>query len=520
MRITKKIISLLLVVSMIASFFAMSGFEASAALTGQQKTDFGLHFDDTTRKFKVLQLSDIQTDHGDSNIALTTKETIRMAIEQYDPDLILLSGDQVQGGSGLLATLSEWKSSINAVFNTFTPYMRSDCKVIAVPGNHEYDYGNLKDQWEYYNSQSWYLDWDNNFSTVDLNGEPGAGNVTVSADSGNKAVALNIALFNSKGDDEDGYLRPGGDDDAAYQQIVDWYTATNNTLASSAYSYKAQVTGQSSAYVPAFGMQHVILQEIYNSMVACGSTEGVPAATDGNYSSLLNASYMKFKDGLTYTGVLGEAPCPSTLGAGATTALYNALLSPGNFLGMCFGHDHLNTFDITDANGFRFLMGGALTTENYNNGNPNVRYMEFTLDDATGEVDLKSETKSFNEYTTSAVTDVTSDRIEAINGNGVQFINTISVPKTIYIGSTENNTDPRAIQKKGTYVQPLLLDYQTKNYYEQDLNVSFCVPANAQISSYGAWAGNGSGTQLTLDLITTETTAEGVRYDFKIATSN
>ncbi len=521
MRITKKIISLLLVVSMLASFFAMTGFEASAALTGQQKTDFGLHFDDTTRKFKVLQLSDIQTDHGDSNIALTTKETIRMAIEQYDPDLILLSGDQVQGGSGLLATLAQWKSSINAVFNTFTPYMKSTCKVIAVPGNHEYDYGNLKDQWEYYNAQSWYLDWDNNFSTVDLNGEPGAGNVTIGASSGDTAVALNIALFNSKGDDEDGYLRPGGDDDAAYQQIVDWYTNMNNTLASSAYSYRAKVTGQSSAYVPAFGMQHVILQEIYNSMVSCGPTDGgVAAATDGNYSSLLNASYMKFRDGLTYTGVLGEAPCPSTLGAGATTALYNALLAPGNFLGMCFGHDHLNTFDITDANGFRFLMGGALTTENYNNGNPNVRYMEFTLDDATGNVDLRSEIKSFNDYTSSAVTDVTSDRIEAIDGNGVQLINTISAPKTIYIGSTENNNDPRAIQKKGNYVQPRLLDYVSKNYYEQDLNVSFCVPANAQISSYGAWAGNGNGTQLTLETVGNETTSEGVRYDFKIATSN
>lgn len=521
MRITKKILSLLLVVSMLASFLAMTGFEASAALTGQQKTDFGLHFDDTTRKFKVLQLSDIQTDHGDSNIALTTKETIRMAIEQYDPDLILLSGDQVQGGSGLLDTLAQWKSSINAVFNTFTPYMSSDCKVIAVPGNHEYDYAHLGDQWEYYNAQSWYVDWDNNFSTVDLNGEPGAGNVTISASSGDTAVALNIALFNSKGDDEDGYLRPGGDDDAAYQQIVDWYTNMNNTLASSAYSYKAKVTGQASAYVPAFGMQHVILQEIYNSMVSCGPTDGgVAAATDGNYSSLLNASYMKFRDGLTYTGILGEAPCPSTLGAGATTALYNALLAPGNFLGMCFGHDHLNTFDITDANGFRFLMGGALTTENYNNGNPNVRYMEFTLDDATGNVDLRSETKSFNDYTSSAVTDVTSDRIEAIDGNGVQLINTFSTPKTIYIGSTENNNDPRAVQKKGNYVQPRLLDYVSKNYYEQDLNVSFCLPEDATITEFTVKRNAGSGTAVTMTENGTESTAEGTLHKYLISTEN
>lgn len=521
MRITKKIISLLLVVSMLASFLAMTGFEASAALTGQQKTDFGLHFDDTTRKFKVLQLSDIQTDHGDPNIAQTTKETIRMAMELYEPDLILLSGDQVQGGSSLVATLSQWKSSINAVFNTFTPYMKSGCKVIAVPGNHEYDFGNLKDQWEYYNSQSWYIDWDNNFSTIDLNGEPGAGNVTISARSSNKAVALNLAMFNSKGDDDDGYLRPGGDDNAAYQQIVDWYTNTNNTLASSAYSYKAQVTGKSSAYVPAFGMQHVILQEIYNSLEGCGPTDdGVPSATDGNYSALLNASYMKFKEDIPYSGILGEAPCPSTLGPGATTALYNALVNPGNFLGMCFGHDHLNTFDITDKNGFRFLMGGALTTENYNNGNPNVRYMEFTLDDATGEVDLRSELKSFNDFTNSAVADVAPDRIEAINGNGVQFVNTLSVPKTVYIGSKENDTDPRAVQKKGNYVQSLLLDYVTKKNYNQKLDVNFCLPAGATVTEFSVKRDAGNGSAVTMDSVGTETTSEGTLYKYKISTVN
>ncbi len=517
MRITKKIISLLLVVSMLASFLAMTGFEASAALTGQQKTDFGLHFDDTTRKFKVLQLSDIQTDHGDSNISAETKTAIRLAIDRYDPDLILLSGDQVQGGSSLLATLAQWKSSINAVFNTFTPYMKSTCKVIAVPGNHEYDYGNLKDQWEYYNAQSWYLDWDNNFSTVDLNGEPGAGNVTVSAGSGNNAVALNIALFNSKGDDEDGYLRPGGDDEAAYQEICNWYTNMNNTLASSAYSYKAQVTGQSSAYVPAFGMQHVILQEIYGCLEACGSTEGVAAATDGDYGSLLDANYMRFKSGLSYTGVLGEAPCPSTLAAGSTSTLYHALLDPGNFLGMTFGHDHLNTFDITDANGFRFLMGGALTSENYNNGDPNVRYMEFTLDDATGEVELKSETKSYFQMTVSAETTVDEDRIEAINGENNQILHTISAPKTIYVGHQENNNDPRAVQKVGTVVQEKLLDYETKSYYEQDLEVRFCIPEDAVIEGYGAFQGS---TQLTLVQTGTTTTTEGTVYTYKISTAN
>lgn len=510
MRITKKIISLLLVVSMLASFLAMTGFEASAALTGQQKTDFGLQFDDTTRKFKVLQLSDIQTDVGDSKISAKARDIIRMAMELYNPDLIMLSGDQTQGGKGIFGDgstipFSDWQDSIDKVFATFTPYMKTGCKVVAVPGNHEYDWQHLGDQWEYYNEQSWYLDWDNNFSTVDLNGEPGAGNVTVAAGKGSDKVALNIAMFNSKGDDENGYLRPGGDDDAAYQQIVDWFKATDTTLSSNTYSYKAQVTGASSAQVPTFGMQHVILQEIFNSLEACEGNEGIDNTIEETYtySYLLDCDYMRFKTNLSYTGTLGEGPCPSTLGAGSTRALYDALLS-SDFLGMCFGHDHLNTFDITDAEGFRFLMGGALTSENYNNGDPNVRYMEFTLDDTTGNVTLESEIKSYYDMTVSdAVID--NERIEALNADGAQLVNTFSVPRTIYVGAAENNTgDVRNTQEFGNVPQAQLLDYSTKNADDQDLTIKGAVPTGSTFTYYSANC-NGREVSLAGDwVITTE----------------
>ncbi len=510
MRITKKIISLLLVVSMLASFFAMTGFEASAALTGQQKTNFGLQFDDTTRKFKVLQLSDVQTDVGDSKISAKTRDIIRMAMELYSPDLIMLSGDQTQGGKGIFGDgstipFSDWQDSIDKVFATFTPYMKPGCKVVAVPGNHEYDWQHLGDQWDYYNEQSWYLDWDNNFSTVDLNGEPGAGNVTVAAGKGSDKVALNIAMFNSKGDDENGYLRPGGDDDAAYQQIVDWFKATDTTLSSNTYSYKAQVTGASSAQVPTFGMQHVILQEIFNSLEACEGNEGIDNTIEETYtySYLLDCEYMRFKTNLSYTGTLGEGPCPSTLGAGSTRALYDALLS-SDFLGMCFGHDHLNTFDITDAEGFRFLMGGALTSENYNNGDPNVRYMEFTLDDTTGNVTLESEIKSYYDMTVSdAVID--NERIEALNADGAQLANTFSVPRTIYVGAAENNTgDVRNTQEFGNVPQAQLLDYSTKNADDQDLTIKGAVPTGSTFTYYSANC-NGREVSLAGDwVITTE----------------
>ncbi len=516
MRITKKIISLFLVVAMLASFLAMSGFEASANIMGQTKTDFGIHFDDTTRKLKVLQLPDIQSSvsEGGGEMSQRTKDTIRLLMQRYNPDVILLTGDQTQGGS--TSSLNKWKSTLDTVFNTFAPYMKSTCKVIAMPGNHEYDFGSLKDQWNYYNSHSYVVDWDNNFSTVDLNGEPGAGNVTVSASSTNKAVALNLAIFNSKGDDEDGYLRPGGDDNSAYNQIVQWYTNTNNTLASSQYSYKAQVTGQSSAYVPAFAAQHVILQEVFTTgaIIGASSTDGI--AMLSKYSYLNSNAYIKLDPANNPKGAMNEVPCPSTLGAGSTRALYDALLNPGNLLGMTFGHDHDNYFDVVDDNGFHFYMGGALTQENYNTDqNPKARYFEFTLDDATGEVTVTSEVKSYTQLSVTSNADVDEDRIEVINGAGNQLVNTLSVPKTIYVGSSENLTDPRIKQEFGNAVQTQLLDYKTKTPYDQDLAVSYVLPSGATGITFTAIRSS-TGTGASVTSLGTTTTDEGTMYKYQI----
>ncbi len=515
MRITKKIISLLLVLSMVASFAAMTGFEASANLQNQQKTDFGIHFDDTTRKLKVLQLPDIQTSVSGGSITERTRETIRLLMQRYNPDVILLTGDQTQGGS--TSTKAQWESAINRAYNTFSPYMKSTCKVIAVPGNHEYDFGSLNHQWEYQADRySYFVDWDNNFSTIDLDGAPGAGNITVSASSTNKAVALNFAMFNSKGDEDEGYLRPGGDNETAYNQLVQWYTQMNNTLASSQYSYKAQVTGQASAYVPTLAAQHVILQEIYTTgaLIAGDASNGVP--TPGRYTHVTNWPYVRLDPANNPSGAMNEGPCPTWLYNGATRALYDALNNPGNCLGMTFGHDHDNYFDVVDDNGFRFIMGGALTQENYNTDqNPKGRYFEFTLDDATGEVDMTTEVKSYTQLSITGSADVTSDRIEVINGDGIQLVNTLSVPKTIYIGSSENLADVRAKQEFGNVVQTQLLDYKTKTPYDQDLAVSYCLPASATNVSFSAHRTVGNA-QATLTNLGTETTSEGVLYKYAI----
>lgn len=524
MRITKKIISLLLVVSMLASFMTMTGFEAGALAVGSKKTDFGLHFDDTTRKYKILQLSDIQTDVDNSKISDKTRKTIQMAIEQYNPDMLLLTGDQTMGSAYWYTIDKEaaWKDTFDEVYNTFAPYIDDDVALVAVPGNHEYDFGSMNMQYEYYLSKG-FEDWDNNFGTVDMEGAPGAGNVTISASSGNKAVALNLALINSLDDDGNGnYLRPGGQDDAKYMEIVNWYKDMNEEIASSQYSYRAQVLKKDKEYVPTFGAQHIIMQEIYTegAILGCQSTEpgAVPPGIDGDYSSLNPGPYYKLNPDRPHGGVMGEAPCGSGY---STRALYDALLEDKNFLGMTFGHDHLNSFDIVDDNGFHWYYGGALGLESYNNGNPTFRYFEFTLDDATGNVTVESESNSYDNMTVSYA-DVDEERIEAINASGVQLPHTLSVPRIIYVGGAVNNeTNVQNSQELGTIVQSALLDYQSKEGYVQDRTIHVAVPEGSTITPANDISVKCNGTDVGISNIRTDKSHTGLTvYSFDILTSN
>ena len=524
MRITKKIISLLLVVSMLASFMTMTGFEAGALAVGSKKTDFNLHFDDTTRKYKILQLSDIQTDVDNSNISAKTKKTIQMAIEQYDPDMLLFTGDQTMGDAYWYTTDKEgaWKDTFDEVLATFKPYIDDDVALVAVPGNHEYDFGSMNMQYEYYMDNG-FIDWDNNFGTVDMEGAPGAGNVTISASSRNNKVALNLALINSLDDDGNGnYLRPGGTDDAKYMEIVNWYKNMNEEIASSTYSYKAQVKGTGKEYVPTFGAQHIILQEIYTTGAIIGvpvDTEGsVPPGIDGDYSSLNAGPYYMLNPDRTHGGVMGEAPCGSGY---RTRELYDAFLEDGNFLGMTFGHDHLNSFDIVDDNGFHWYAGGALGLESYNSGNPTFRYFEFTLDDATGEVSVESEVNSYDNMTVSYA-DVNEERIEAVNASGVLLPNTISVPRIIYVGGAVNNeTNVKNSQELGNTVQAALLDYQTKQGYVQDLTIHVAVPEGSSFTHPKYLEVTCDGNAVSYSEIRTDNSHNGITvYSFDILTSN
>ena len=97
-------------------------------------------------------------------------------------------------------------------------------------------------------------------------------------------------------------------------------------------------------------------------------------------------SFDRLADGIG-TGVLAEEPCPPSWAVytderhtyqGRT--LYQSWLKMGNLKGAYFGHDHMNTFDVTDQNGIRLGFCKAATLSSYNDGDPGFRIFDISAD--------------------------------------------------------------------------------------------------------------------------------------------
>ena len=97
-------------------------------------------------------------------------------------------------------------------------------------------------------------------------------------------------------------------------------------------------------------------------------------------------SFDKLAEGIG-TGELKEKPCPPSWDAYTDAkhtyegrTLYQSWLKMGNMKGAYFGHDHMNTFDVTDKNGIRLGFCKAATLHSYNDGNPGFRIYDISAD--------------------------------------------------------------------------------------------------------------------------------------------
>ncbi len=299
MNRTKKLFAVVLSVLMMLSAASLFAFAA--------EEDSVLQFGDDG-KFTILQFADIQDGYPLMDI---TEKLITDTLNKVQPDLVVLTGDNISGGSTTTKVIT--RAAINEFMRIFE---KAGVPTAAVFGNHD-DESALADkdfQMSVYESYDCFVGYNEGDSL------PGCGtyNLPVMSSDGSR-IAFNIWMtdsgtYNSE-NDLGGYA-------CTTKEQIEWYVKTSDEL-------KAQNGGKA---VPSINFQHIIVPDIYDALVEC--EEGTPnsISSGGKYLTLPEGS----------VGVIHEGPCPPNYSNGQ----FQAFLQQGDVLATVSGHDHVNSFVV------------------------------------------------------------------------------------------------------------------------------------------------------------------------------
>lgn len=336
----KRLLSLLLAVSLVATIAPWASLKASASFTG------ALQFD-TDGKFTVMQIADIQVS---SAITVDSRVTnlLKNAIARYHPDLCVFTGDNQTGGSLL------YKGAIDKFL---APLIDSNTKFAVTFGNHEEDGWpkvTKQTQYDYYKSKG-----GNNFIDHDVSSLSGVGSGAIPIYPNGQTSgtpAFQVYLMDSGMYASSGY-------DCPYTDQVDYYINRSITYPD----------------VPSLWYMHIIVPDVYTEVMSGGTL--IPEKID----------WAKSAYGTTVAEIFKEQPCPAELSTYTSSAhrssaaygsktLYESWVAYGNMLGTYYGHDHKNSFVSTTDDGIDIGYGKAPTLESYNDGNPGCRIYELDAD--------------------------------------------------------------------------------------------------------------------------------------------
>lgn len=338
----KKIISVVLCVLMLATTLC---FGVSA------EKDFGkLQFNDDG-SFKILQVADLQ-DNMQLNGAV--KAFLEEAIIREQPDLVVLTGDNISGGScrtdiSKALDTRRCEKAIDQFMSIFEEY---GVPVAAVFGNHDNENALSKeDLFDIYESYDCFIGTDEGDALYGC----GTYNLPIYSSKDADKMMYNLWMFDSNTYDEElgGY-------DYVHDDQVEWYVNKSNEL-------KAANGGVA---VPSMAFQHIVVKEIFDLIESGENIEGALLHQDGK-------DYV-FKDGVLKAGYLKEYPCPGT----RPSKQFPAMVNQGDVVAMFFGHDHNNTFEVVHSS-IDLVATPGFTFNSYGNEDRGVRVININEDDTS-----------------------------------------------------------------------------------------------------------------------------------------
>lgn len=410
MRKLNKILSLVLSVAMVIGLVPMMAISSSAAYTDK------LTFDEKG-EFTIIQLTDIQDDkevHEDA-LALITK-----AMNRYEPDLVVLTGDNIAGKMSADDTWSSIRQFMNPIINAGVPYA-------VTFGNHDAEDASLIDtpsrdeQYDYYVGLSdLAVDFD-----VDSLSHTGTGSIPIYSNDGS---TVKFAVFPIDTGDYD----ENGDYDHAEPDQVEWYEAEAKRLG-----------------VPHLVFQHIIVPEVYDKLLV-SVPSGTAGAVKGGSGQWTDRYWVLDSSNTTITGAMNEGPCPSEQNGGQ----YAAMVRTGTMVGNFVGHDHTNTFIGTTSDNITIGYTQAATMHSYGTHDPACRV--FTV-------------KEDGTYTTKHVALSEMNMEEADEYEHDTIAGTPTVPSRIIVGASGNGLNQ---QKLGNVIQQYTVNHRTQALYPNDMTVT------------------------------------------------
>ena len=333
---SKKVLAVLMAIVLAFGALSVVSFAKTSA-----EADTHLQFDENG-EFKILQFADMQDGFPMKSI---TKNFMRKAIETENPDLIVLSGDNINGTAGESIAYS---AAINEFMSIFEEY---GIPVAAVFGNHDAE-GKITraQQMEVYEKYDCFV----GCAGEDMgNYTCGTYYVPVYSSTDAEDMLFNIWMIDSgdynKENDLGGYA-------AVTKSQIYWYVKT-----------EAELTEANGEVVPSIMFQHIVVPEIFDALVPAD-------AETGTCSNGYN--YYKLPEGAK--GVLPEYPCPPNYNNGEFDAFYEN----GNVLGMFFGHDHYNTYEV-EYKGIMLCNTPGVGFASYNGIDNGARTITLHEDDLT-----------------------------------------------------------------------------------------------------------------------------------------
>ncbi len=287
-----------------------------------------LHFKDG--KFKIMQIADIQEDYP---VNPDTIKLISLALDRENPDLVVLTGDQIQGYSSCY--LKDGERKVKECIRTFiAPIKERNIPFCLTFGNHDDDGGvSKKIQIDTYSEFENCV-----LGTPRCDDDPGTYSLQIFDSSKTKEI-FNLYLIDSNKKEKDGAYSP------VKKEQIQWYKDERDALKE-----------KNGDYLPSFVFQHIPVPEFYDVLIKCKRKErGAVEA----FKSRKN-TFWKLSDEAKAKGdFMGESPAVPEINNGE----FEAMKEKGDVLGIFVGHDHNNSFIINkDGIDLAYCQGAGFNT--------------------------------------------------------------------------------------------------------------------------------------------------------------